>query len=198
MKQASEKTVLDLGYGGARMLAAASRHFKKAIGVDIHDENSLVTEELKKRGIENIELIKSDGESIPVNDESIDLVYSFIVLQHVEKIEIFKKYFEETYRILKPNGLAVLYFGREYKYSMAKSSRLLYFIDRLYEYFKLRKGYRELPARVNTTNLNVSLGYAQKVAIGCGFKKMKVLVSRKDVPDGVNLYGGQNGLVLKK
>lgn len=44
----------------------------------------------------------------------------------------------------------------------------------------------------------VSLGYAKKIAKMTGFNIVSRLVSRKLVPDGVTLYGGQNGLVLKK
>ena len=190
--------ILEIGHGGARILTAASRFFKKAIGVDIHDENDFIMEELHKRGINNIELLKANGENIPLGNDSVDVVYSFIVLQHVEKIEIFNAYLRETCRVLKPDGIAVLYFGREYKYSINKSSNFLYLLDRMYEKIKLKKGYREIPARVNETNLKVSLPYAKKLAEETDFKILKTLVSRRKVPDGVSLYGGQNGLVMSK
>lgn len=34
-----EKVALEIGYGGGRILAAASRCFKSVIGVDIHENN---------------------------------------------------------------------------------------------------------------------------------------------------------------
>ena len=34
-----EKVVLEVGHGGGRILAAASRYFGNAIGVDIHENN---------------------------------------------------------------------------------------------------------------------------------------------------------------
>jgi ubiquinone/menaquinone biosynthesis C-methylase UbiE len=196
--KASEKTVVDLGYGGGRMLAAASRHFRNAIGIDIHNEKNFVLQELKKRGIENVELYKTDGKSIPLEKESVDVVYSFIVLQHVEKIEIFEKYIEESYRVLKSDGLAVLYFGRESNYSLGKSSKLLCFLDRLYENYKLWNGYCEIKARVNEVNLKITLSYAKKIVSKRGFKILKSVVSYKRKLDGLNHYGGQHGLILRK
>ena len=192
------KTIVEIGHGAGRILAAASRAFGHAKGVDIHDNNDLVLEELKQRGIENVELFKSDGKSLPLEDDSVDCVYSFIVFQHLEKIEVFEKYVAEVYRVLKPGGVAVLYFGRKYKYSINRSSTLRYWLDRILERYKMPQGYEELAAKVNMTNLRVSLSYAMKTARGEGFEVIDTLVSKKTVPDGVHKFGGQNGLLLKK
>jgi len=192
------KTILEIGYGGGRMLAAATRFFKNAIGIDIHDENDYVLEEFKRRGINNVNLFKSNGKSLPIVNNSVDLVYSFIVFQHIEKIEIFKQYLKETYRVLKDNGIAVLYFGRVYKFSFNKNSKMSYFLDRIYENLKLKDGYVEIPAKINETNLKVSLSYAKKTTKKLGFQILKVLTSRRKIPDEINFYGRQYGLVLRK
>ncbi|HEU4505151.1 MAG TPA: hypothetical protein VFR79_09985, partial [Nitrospira sp.] len=105
---------------------------------------------------------------------------------------------EETYRVLKPGGLAVLYFARRYRWSFDRSSRLLYGLDRLLEPLLLWKGYEELPAPVNSTNLRVSLRQATLLARAIGFQVVRTLVSHRRVPDGAALYGGQHGLLLKK
>lgn len=133
-----------------------------------------------------------------MEEDSVDFVYSFIVLQHVEKMGVFENYLNETYRILKPNGIAVLYFGRKSILSLNRSSRILYFVDRFVEYFLLPKGFQELPAKINCTNLIVSLSYARSLARKTGFEVLSELVSHKKVPDGITLYGGQNGLVMRK
>ncbi|NIP24282.1 MAG: class I SAM-dependent methyltransferase [Phycisphaerae bacterium] len=196
--QPETKVALEIGHGGGRILSAASRGFQKVIGVDIHDNNRLVEEELRKRGITNIELLKTDGQTIPIEDNSIDVVYSFIVLQHIERIKIFKGYLAESYRILKPGGLALLYFGRKYFFSINRKSRILYWIDCLLEELVLRQGFQEIPARVNETNLQISVSFAKKTARLSGFQVLGKVVSHKKVPDGINLYGGQHGLILKK
>jgi ubiquinone/menaquinone biosynthesis C-methylase UbiE len=193
-----EKVAVEIGHGGGRMLAAASRCFKSVIGVDIHEHNGKVEEELKKRGIYNFRLIKTEGRKIPVEENSIDFVYSFIVLQHVEKMDVFIKYLKETFRILRPNGIAALYFGRKYFISHNRNSRILYLVDRFVERFSLLKGFQEKAAKVNCTNLIVSLSHAKSLVRSEGFDVLSELVSHKKVPDGITLYGGQNGLVIKK
>ena len=198
IKNPEELTILEIGSGGCRILANAARYFKKAIGVDIHNENDIVLRELNERGISNIELYKNDGYSIPIAENSVDIVYSFIVLQHIEKIEYFIKYLKEINRVLKKDGIAVIYFGRLYKYSFNKTSKLLLWFDRVYEHFMLKGKFIEIPARVNAVNLRISLRYAKKYSKIHGFKVVKILVSRRNVPNGVKLFGGQNGLVLKK
>lgn len=192
------KTALEIGHGGGRLLAAAGRCFQFVIGVDIHDENDKVHVALRDRGVRNAQLMKSEGARLPVGPAHVDCVYSFIVLQHVETYAVFKRYFEETYRVLRPGGLAVLYFARRYRWSFNRSSRLLYGLDRLLEPLLLWKGYEELAAPVNSTNLRVSLRQATSLARAIGFEVVRTLVSRRRVPDGAALYGGQHGLVLKK
>ncbi len=198
IKKPEKLTILEIGHGGGRILASSARFFKKAIGIDIHNENDFLREELLKRGVSNIDLYKVTEPKIPLVDNSVDLVYSFIVMQHIEKIEYFNKYISEIYRVLNKNGLAVIYFGRLYKFSLNKTSKILYWIDRLYEKYKLKKGYIEIPTRVNEVNLRISVNYAKKEAKKNGFIYLKTLVSRKNVPNGINKYGGQNGLILIK
>jgi len=193
-----EKVALEIGHGGGRLLAAASRCFSNVIGVDIHNNNEKVELELKRRGINNFQLIKTEGRDIPVEMDCVDLVYSFIVLQHVEKMQVFENYLHETYRILKPNGIAVLYFGRKCILSTNRASRMLYSVDRFAERILLRRGFQELVSKVNCINLIVSLSHAKSLVRNACFEVLTELVSRKKVPDGIKLYGGQNGLVIRK
>lgn len=193
-----DKVIMEIGHGAGRLLAAASRSFKHAIGVDIHENNEKVAEELNAHGIENFTLFQSDGKSLPVPDQNVDCVYTFIVMQHLERIEVFESYLKEIHRVLKNGGVAVIYFGRKYKQSINRDSRWRYLLDKWMEGVRMPKGYEELPAKVNMTNLRVSLAYASKKVKEAGFTVHKELVSKKTVPDGANLYGGQNGLVLIK
>lgn len=193
--KSEEKTALEIGYGGGRMLAAASRYFNNVIGVDVHECKENVAAELQKQGIYNFMLYNGDGKSIPVENNSVDVVYSFIVLQHVEKIEIFQQYIKETYRVLKSGGIAVLYFGRYCPFSIHKSSRILYFTDCFLERIKLWKGYCEMEAEINCINLLVSMPYAKKLCssfIVC--QELHSFVYNS----GKKFYGLQHGLVLKK
>jgi SAM-dependent methyltransferase len=198
LTQPETKTALEIGHGGGRLLAAASRCFQFVIGVDIHGENDKVHHALRERGVRNAQLLKTEGALLPVGPAHVDCVYSFIVLQHVETYAIFTRYLEETFRVLKPGGLAVLYFARRYRWSFNRASRFLYAVDRLLEPLWLRKGYEELPAPVNSTNLRISLRHGSTLARTVGFEVLRTLVSRRRVPDGAALYGGQHGLLLRK
>jgi ubiquinone/menaquinone biosynthesis C-methylase UbiE len=193
-----EKCVLEIGHGAGRILAGAASHFREAIGIDVHDRNDIVADELAARGVKNVRLFETDGRSVPLPDASVDVAYTFIVLQHVEKIEIFREYLRELSRVLRPGGLAMVYFGRWCHFSIGRRSRLLYAADRLGERLLLRRGYREMRAPVNHTNLLVASGYAARSARAAGFDVLRRVVSHRRVPDGTNLYGGQHGLVLRR
>lgn len=194
LKKPADKVVLEIGYGGGRLLAAAAEIFKTAVGVDIHENSDLVSQELKRRCVENFQLLQNDGRHIPVGDCEVDLVYSNIVLQHVEKIDIFESYVKESFRVLKHDGYVVLYFGRLFTFSLNTKSSLLYAIDTLLEKICFR-GYKEIFTRVNVTNLKITMNYAQSVCEKVGFSVVGHGVSRK-IPS--LRYGGQNYLVLKK
>ncbi len=110
LKEPEKKVALEIGYGGGRLLLPASRIFQHVFGIDVHEQRDLVREELEKRGCQNHTLLTSQGESIPLDSNTIDFVYSFIVLQHVECLNIFESYLKETFRVLKNGGTALLYF----------------------------------------------------------------------------------------
>lgn len=196
--QPEGKTILEIGYGGGRMLAAAAGAFGAAVGVDIHDKEELVSQELHERGLRNVQLISTDGRSIPLPDSSVDVVYSFIVLQHVERVAVYQAYAEESHRVLKPGGLAVLYFGRKALWSLNKRSKLLLWADILVENILLADGYMEIQADINHTNLLLTREYARKLVVSTGFRFLKYVVSYKQLPDGFGRFGGQHGIVIQR
>jgi SAM-dependent methyltransferase len=198
LRTPERKSVLEIGHGVGRILASAARHFRSAVGIDVHERNDIVQGELARRSVGNVRLLQTDGKCIPLPDQSIDVAYSFIVFQHLEKIGIFDGYVAETQRILKPGGLALIYFGRWAHWSLGTRSGLRYAADRAAERVLLRRGFREMQAPVNHTNLLVSLGYASASARRAGFDILGRVVSHRQVPDGTTLYGGQHGLVLRR
>lgn len=198
IREPESKTVLEIGSGAGRMLAAAARAFGRAVGIDIHDQQSRVASELARRGVNNATLLTSDGRTLPVPDASVDAVYSFIVFQHLERIEALRAYLAESARVLKPGGVAVLYAGRPTRCSMNSPSPLMLALDLVRERWFLRSGYEEVPAPVNCTNLRVTRPFLVREARAAGLTVRRTLVSRKKVPDGVLLYGGQHGIVATR
>jgi ubiquinone/menaquinone biosynthesis C-methylase UbiE len=192
------RNCLEIGHGGGRLLSVAARFFSAAIGVDIHGENTKVLSKLTELGITNVKLVKTDGADLPVPDSAVDVVYSFIVLQHIEKITIFNSYLQETYRVLRPGGIALLYFGRWSQYSTGRKAAAYLWLDNLLENFKVPSGYKEIPAEINHTNLLITRRYAKAQALKYGFRFKKFLYSFKNIPEGYGRFGGQHGMLLQK
>lgn len=99
------ETVLDLGSGGGiDVLLSAKRvgPAGKAYGLDMTDEMlALARENQKKAGVENAEFLKGQIESIPLPDNSVDVIISNCVINlSADKDAVLK----EAFRVLKPGG----------------------------------------------------------------------------------------------
>ncbi len=99
------ETVLDLGSGGGiDVLLSAKRvgPTGKAYGLDMTGEMlALARENQKKSGIENVEFLKGEIESIPLPDNSVDVIISNCVINlSADKDKVLK----EAFRVLKPGG----------------------------------------------------------------------------------------------
>ena len=96
-----QKCCLEIGYGGGRLLNASRSYFKHSYGVDVHSFHDLVTQKLLERSpARDFTLFNLDNCKIPIADESLDYIYSFIVIQHFYGLSILKEYLEETTRTL--------------------------------------------------------------------------------------------------
>ncbi|MGD9131701.1 MAG: arsenite methyltransferase [Candidatus Bathyarchaeota archaeon] len=99
------ETVLDLGSGGGMDAFLAAKKVGltgKVIGVDMTKE---MLEKAKaiasEHGYENVEFRLGEIESLPVEDETVDVVISNCVVNLApDKLKVF----QEAYRVLKPNG----------------------------------------------------------------------------------------------
>lgn len=198
IKTPETKTALEIGYGGGRLLAAASRQFAHVIGVDVHKNSDLVRASLQSRGITNVILHETDGERLPVADHSVDFVYSFIVLQHMGSVQVIEANLREAYRCLCPGGAAVLYFGRLSRFSYNTSNKLLAWLDRLIERLPIGVPWRAIDARINETNVAMSSRYCRQILRQSGFEIVSHSFSRRHVPDDGEKFGGQSCFVVRK
>ena len=97
--------VLDLGSGAGFDVFLAAKKVGptgKAIGVDMTDEMlEKARVNAQKGGFTNVEFRKGDIESLPVDNNSIDVVISNCVINLApDKAKVFN----ETFRVLKPGG----------------------------------------------------------------------------------------------
>jgi arsenite methyltransferase len=101
----SGETVLDLGSGGGIDVLLSARRVGptgKAYGLDMTDEMlALANENKRKAGIENVEFLKGEIESIPLPDNSVDVIISNCVINlSADKDRVLG----ESFRVLKPGG----------------------------------------------------------------------------------------------
>lgn len=96
----STLSALEIGCGAGRILRPMARDFGRVIGVD-------VSSEMLKHARDQVdaELIETDGETIPLEDSSIDFVFSYLVFQHIKSYIVVENNFKAVARILKPGGL---------------------------------------------------------------------------------------------
>jgi arsenite methyltransferase len=99
------ETVLDLGSGGGiDVLLSAKRvgPTGKAYGLDMTDDMlALARENQRQAGVDNVEFLKGEIESIPLLDHSVDVVISNCVINlSADKDRVLR----EAFRVLKPGG----------------------------------------------------------------------------------------------
>jgi 2-polyprenyl-3-methyl-5-hydroxy-6-metoxy-1,4-benzoquinol methylase len=99
------EVVLDLGSGGGiDVLLSAHRvgPTGKAYGLDMTDEMlALANENKRKAGADNVEFLKGEIESIPLPDNSVDVIISNCVINlSADKDKVLR----EAFRVLKPGG----------------------------------------------------------------------------------------------
>lgn len=192
----SEKVSLDIGYGGGGQVFAASKHFKYATGIDVHDEISFVEAELRKRQEgtnKNTALFIGQGNNIPMDAKSIDFVYSWVTFLHLGTIQVVEDYVKEIFRVMKEGGVAVLFFTR-----LVRSNRVQSMDQYQFDIAKEVKhplGYREGGplTRVNRPNLIIARWKMFELVKKCGFSVISPTMSQ----DGDIIYG-QHGVVIMK
>ena len=196
------KTSLDIGYGSGCQVLAASQHFKYSTGIDVHEEIGFVEKELRKRKAiqnRNFALFIGQGDSIPMDDNKIDFVHSWVTFLHLGTMEVVENYLKEMFRVMNEGAIAVIFFTRLCRTGTAQS---------LAEYeadIKLEEqhptGYREGGplTRVNRANLILSRWKMIELVLTMGFKYLAPTFSydETDVLEKDKIHG-QHGIVFQK
>ena len=93
-----EYIFLEVGPGDCAVSCEVARHVKKVYAIDVSKE---ITKNLNAPP--NFELILSDGSSIDVPAESVDVAYSNQLMEHLHPEDSLKQ-LENIFRVLKPGG----------------------------------------------------------------------------------------------
>lgn len=107
--EGKEVTVLEIGCGIGRLSEFISPFVNKLYAVDISEEMISKAKE-RLSNLNNVHFIVTDGKSFPISDQSVDVVFSFIVFQHMPSAEVIKENLIDISRVLKPGGLAKIQF----------------------------------------------------------------------------------------
>ena len=89
-------TALEFGVGELGFATFYKKYVQRMIALDVHDYSSFHS---------GVEFLLSDGKTIPLEDETVDLVTSHSVLEHVEDLH---QSIREISRVLKVGGYAFL------------------------------------------------------------------------------------------
>jgi ubiquinone/menaquinone biosynthesis C-methylase UbiE len=99
------EVVLDLGSGGGIDVLLSARRVGpagKAYGLDMTDEMlALARDNQRKSGLTNVEFLKGEIESIPLPDNSVDVIISNCVINLSADKD---RALAEAFRVLKPGG----------------------------------------------------------------------------------------------
>ena len=103
-KQNIKNKLKDLNFIKIELGCGTNRKIKDAITVDLVDNDS-------------VDIVANINEGLPFEDNTIDEIYSYHFLEHIDNLEYVLK---EIYRVLKPNGKkigTVPHFANPYFYS---------------------------------------------------------------------------------
>lgn len=108
--------VLDFGCGVGRLSAALARRFKSVTAFDISAE-MLARGQVLFSEQTNIAWVQGNGVDLqPLADASHDVVFSYLVLQHVPEAHLALGYVAEFCRVLAPGGVLCVQFAHRRAY----------------------------------------------------------------------------------
>ena len=102
LKHTSNSSILDFGCGTGNLSELLSEHGYKVSGLDISSELLKFAEQ--RQGATSWNVYQYDGMEIPFDDNSLDAIVTYVVLNHILDDDQFKKTIDELYRVLKPGG----------------------------------------------------------------------------------------------
>ena len=100
------KKLLEIAVGTAMnsILIAKNRPKINIVGIDLSEEMLKIAENnIKKNGIQNIELVKMDGGNMVFEDETFDYIIISLLLHELKEC-VANKLLKECIKILKQNG----------------------------------------------------------------------------------------------
>ena len=172
LKKLHPKIVLDVATGTADVAIMTEQllHTEKIVGIDISEGMlELGRKKIEKLGLQNIELLKGDSETINFADNSFDAVTVAFGVRNFENLE---KGLSEMLRVLKPGGKLVMLEFSKPKQKGLKSIYKLYmnvvapgagkiFSKNKEAYQYLNQSVQAFPERENFIEIMKKTGYKE-------------------------------------
>jgi ubiquinone/menaquinone biosynthesis C-methylase UbiE len=93
---------LDLGCGTGGSMITLSDKFEHVLGLDPSLPSLIIAKKaLEDHDIENVQLIQAYGQSLPIQDSSLNFIFALNILEHVHE---FDAVFGECHRVLHTGG----------------------------------------------------------------------------------------------
>jgi SAM-dependent methyltransferase len=99
--------LVDLGCGWGRWCIAAARAGLSPIGVDVHIDALAAARRVARQLRAEAAFACADAECLPLAPESVDVVFSYSVLQHLDKGKA-RRVISEAARVLRPRGICLV------------------------------------------------------------------------------------------
>ncbi len=105
------KKMLEVGCGAGRMTRLFATRFARVVALDISSE-MLKRGQGYLQGFKNIDWVLGDGSDLSaVEDQSVQFVFCYLVLQHLPTKALALHYMTEMLRTLQPGGLFLFQFN---------------------------------------------------------------------------------------
>ena len=115
------RVVLDLGCGYGRHVYYAAHYGAEVIAID-SSEDAVLSTQRNTEDLVHVHVIQADGQQLPLKPQSIDRVYCYGVLHHVEQP---KNILESATEVLRPGGtLSVWVYGPRQGFTLLVNNAL--------------------------------------------------------------------------
>lgn len=101
------QVLLDIGCGWGRWSIAAARAGFCPVGFDVHVDAVAAAARISRQLRIQADYICGNAEHLPFRPGSIDVLFSYSVLQHLDRSKV-HRFFQEAARVLKPQGTCLV------------------------------------------------------------------------------------------
>ena len=98
---------LEIGCGTGRMTKYIVKDFRFVVGIDISGE--MIRQAMHNVKARNVEFIETNGSMVPLPGKCMDVVFSYLVFQHIKSMDMIVSNFKDVHRVLKDDGIFKAY-----------------------------------------------------------------------------------------